>query len=660
MEDIPSGPDPFAQFDSPAPAAPAPALAPPVAGQPPAGPDPFAEFDGPEAPIETGAVGAFMHHAERGLAPSLTGMAGAGMGSAVGTELGATAGFMVGGPLGAGAGGVVGAIGGGIAGFMGGAQAMSSAQDWLIKQMPESWQELLGQSEKQRSAEEEQQPIASQIGELAPFVLTMRPGIIGPRAPIPEGASTLRRAWSSPMTSHLLSAAMQGGTEAVSEVASGQKIDPSRIAIASAFGLLFDKPTPLGTRLTELGERPIRIITGRGEPAKAVPAAAAPEAAPIPERSSPTIAEAADAQVLGPGITESVFLGSVKQDPALRDAQQRAAQDEANVLTGPPAPDPVVTARQMEPDLFSHYDELQAQRADLVSRAAQATDAEATALQAHIAATDAEIRNITPQVSAAYRRAADVVQSPTIEPETTPEAPTVAENVIVGAPEGQIGAPLSRETLDAQQAAIIQEVTANLIAAGQAPDLAAANAQVWGHYYRTRAAKFKGALGSPMEVYQREAPDIRGVGAKADVGELAQRGQGDELLQGRQYPIAPRDEWYGEANYETSGGRLTYMTPDEFLARSRPLKMDETTRENVDDLKAHIESGKTLDPLKLFDGGKEDGRHRAIAAKELGIDRVPVIEFGDQIKGEQELFQQAPAVETPEFNQLVRRVQGCR
>lgn len=119
----------------------------------------------------------------------------------------------------------------------------------------------------------------------------------------------------------------------------------------------------------------------------------------------------------------------------------------------------------------------------------------------------------------------------------------------------------------------------------------------------------------------------------------------------REYPTAPRDEWYGEANYESAGGKMTEMTPDEFLARARPLEIDDVARDNIDDLKRHIQSGKTLDPLKFFEGGKEDGRHRAIAAKELGIKRVPVIEFGDQVGAGRKFEQAAKATQTstPEF-----------
>jgi hypothetical protein len=95
------------------------------------------------------------------------------------------------------------------------------------------------------------------------------------------------------------------------------------------------------------------------------------------------------------------------------------------------------------------------------------------------------------------------------------------------------------------------------------------------------------------------------------------------------YPLANREtEWYGHANYAEHGGRLVSMSPDEYLRQVRPLDIDETSRDNIDDLKNHILSGRRLDdPLTIYADGKEDGRHRAHAAKELGIRKVPVIDF---------------------------------
>jgi hypothetical protein len=99
------------------------------------------------------------------------------------------------------------------------------------------------------------------------------------------------------------------------------------------------------------------------------------------------------------------------------------------------------------------------------------------------------------------------------------------------------------------------------------------------------------------------------------------------------YPIAPRGEWYGNADFRDTGGEIVVMSPDDFLAQVRPLEVDESSRDNIEDLKRHIASGRTLDPLMIADnvrsGGEiEDGRHRAIAAKELGIETIPVLVFG--------------------------------
>lgn len=108
------------------------------------------------------------------------------------------------------------------------------------------------------------------------------------------------------------------------------------------------------------------------------------------------------------------------------------------------------------------------------------------------------------------------------------------------------------------------------------------------------------------------------------VGSLA----GPQMAGGRTYPVAHRGEWYGDANFAQTGGKMVTMAPDEFLAKARPMKIDAVARENIDDLKAHMLSGKTLDPLAIYKNGKEDGRHRAIAAKELGISEVPVLVWG--------------------------------
>lgn len=89
------------------------------------------------------------------------------------------------------------------------------------------------------------------------------------------------------------------------------------------------------------------------------------------------------------------------------------------------------------------------------------------------------------------------------------------------------------------------------------------------------------------------------------------------------YPLAPAG-----TRYEEYSGNLTYMTPDEYLRNVRPLTLDESSLDNIADLKRHVESGGKLDPLAIYPSGKEDGRHRAYLAKELGINQVPVALHG--------------------------------
>ena len=91
------------------------------------------------------------------------------------------------------------------------------------------------------------------------------------------------------------------------------------------------------------------------------------------------------------------------------------------------------------------------------------------------------------------------------------------------------------------------------------------------------------------------------------------------------YPLAEKGTRYEESDIEP-----TNMTPDEFLKKVRPLKIDEASRDNIESLKEHIKAGRKLDPLNIYADGKEDGRHRAVAAKELGIKQVPVIEHGKE------------------------------
>jgi hypothetical protein len=86
---------------------------------------------------------------------------------------------------------------------------------------------------------------------------------------------------------------------------------------------------------------------------------------------------------------------------------------------------------------------------------------------------------------------------------------------------------------------------------------------------------------------------------------------------------------YGNSNYKSTGGKIVNMSPDEFLQKARKLNIDESSRDNINDLKEMILNNKKIDPPVLYlENGQvkdHDGRHRAIAAKELGITSIPVL-----------------------------------
>ncbi len=101
------------------------------------------------------------------------------------------------------------------------------------------------------------------------------------------------------------------------------------------------------------------------------------------------------------------------------------------------------------------------------------------------------------------------------------------------------------------------------------------------------------------------------------------------LFEGLEYPMADRDRdgWWSDGTYEVMGGKIVMMSPDEYLSRVRPLDLDDESEENIEELMDRISNGLPLDPLKIYSDGKEDGRHRAHAAKRLGVEEVPVIVF---------------------------------
>ena len=182
---------------------------------------------------------------------------------------------------------------------------------------------------------------------------------------------------------------------------------------------------------------------------------------------------------------------------------------------------------------------------------------------------------------------------------------------------------------DAVKAQVLEELNAT----GRfSPTVNEFYATIAAHRASTRAAQL-GILPEEMHAKQR-------------VGFVSEGMDGNQFNQSGNYPLAHRDEWYGEGTFKDEGGRMVHVTPDEYLAAVKPLTMDDESRENIDLLKEHIINGNTLDPLLIRANGKEDGRHRAYAAKELGISHVPVIDYGNH-------FKDAPEVSSQTYKQSV-------
>lgn len=141
---------------------------------------------------------------------------------------------------------------------------------------------------------------------------------------------------------------------------------------------------------------------------------------------------------------------------------------------------------------------------------------EREAARQHMLAADIEMRDMAAEVSAALRRAAEAGGSEVVpakgedalEAETPPAAP--AEPPIMPASEVIAETAAAPKPLAEQHAAIVDDVKAKLIAAGRPEAEAQAHAEIIAAYYETRAARFKGALGTAEELYRREAPAIRG------------------------------------------------------------------------------------------------------------------------------------------------------
>jgi hypothetical protein len=104
------------------------------------------------------------------------------------------------------------------------------------------------------------------------------------------------------------------------------------------------------------------------------------------------------------------------------------------------------------------------------------------------------------------------------------------------------------------------------------------------------------------------------------------------------YRMAQRgEEDASQLDYYPEAQKLVHMHPDTFLkhahgdAPENEWIRNGISRSKVDRMKEHIQAGKPLDApfldvdVRTGEVGTHEGRHRSIASRELGIERVPVI-----------------------------------
>lgn len=153
-------------------------------------------------------------------------------------------------------------------------------------------------------------------------------------------------------------------------------------------------------------------------------------------------------------------------------------------------------------------------------------------LRRTIQATDYKMRDLAPQVSSAYREAQarmPVAEMPIAEtaPEATPEAaPAVAPQT---EPQPEAAAaqqtPQTPEQTAPVPGGIAERVAKQLTDAGRPADEAQAAAALVEAHYNARAERFGGALGSGVDLFERDAPQIKAGRQTAKQLELAQTGE---------------------------------------------------------------------------------------------------------------------------------------
>ena len=99
------------------------------------------------------------------------------------------------------------------------------------------------------------------------------------------------------------------------------------------------------------------------------------------------------------------------------------------------------------------------------------------------------------------------------------------------------------------------------------------------------------------------------------------------------YPLRSHHDWEEAHDYEKTGGKLGYESPSEYLKEVKPLNMDHDDKKLIHHFKKQMKKGEKLDPVAIYPDGHPNGRHRAHAAEDLGIKKIPVVKWPKKKKG---------------------------
>lgn len=94
------------------------------------------------------------------------------------------------------------------------------------------------------------------------------------------------------------------------------------------------------------------------------------------------------------------------------------------------------------------------------------------------------------------------------------------------------------------------------------------------------------------------------------------------------YPLKSEAKWRSDPQYDD--GKLEWMAPAAYLARVPAVPGGKIDHKKIAKHKKRMENGDKLKPLAIYSNGAPNGRHRALAAAELGIKRVPVLVGGQE------------------------------